>query len=170
MFGNLKFRDQVGFVAAGIGSASFSVSTQISSTTVIDFSKFEKLVFALYCNSTQYGNKTLTLQSISTSASSISSASSNWTSITSCSVVLASSLASAASPYCAVLEVRGEALNSGSGATPRWLRGVITCTSGVSSSSVDTVNLAIFGVDPVYGPASQQEPQSTFVTAETDFL
>lgn len=171
MFATRKFRDEVGFIAAGISSASFSVSTQISSTTVIDASKFRKLVFALYANGTQYGNKTLTLQSISTSASSISSASSNWTSITSCSVVMNSSLASVSSqPYAAVLEVRGEAFQSANSFSARWFRAVVTCTSGVSSDSVDRVNLAIYGVDPQYGPASQSEPVTTFVTSEVDFL
>lgn len=170
MFGTRKYRDEVAAIAPGFTSASFSVSTQVSSTSVIDASKFRKLVFELYADGTQYGNKTVTLQSISTSASSISSASSNWTSITSCSVVMASSLASVSSKqYMATLEVRGEAINS-LNSLYRYVRAVVTCTSGVSSNSVDTAFLVVKGVDPHYGPASIQEPVSTYVTSEVDFL
>lgn len=171
MFATRKFRDQVGMIAPGFVRASFSVSTQISSTSVLDMSKFRKLVFRLYADGVQYGNKTLTIQSISTSASSISSASSNWTSITSCSVVMSSATASVSSlQYLAKLELRPEALNSINSQTVRYIRAVITCTSGVSSSSVDNAYLVVDGLTPQYGPASLADSGSAFVIAETDYL
>lgn len=171
MFANLTYRDVCGFIDPGLHSASFSASTTTSSGNLIDAMKFEKFIFAMYAQSTAPANATLTIYSCSTSASSISSASSNWTAITSCSVTMASSLASVSSNrYCAFLEIRGEAINSTS-TTVRYIRPVISCGSGVASNSVLTVTgVTCMGLDPVYGPADQQEPSSLYVSNETDFL
>lgn len=171
MFATRKYRDQVAAIAPGFVRASFSVSTQISSGALVDLAKFRKLVFELYTEGTQYGNKTLTLYSCSTSASSISSASSNWTAITSVSVVQNSSLASVSSnQYVTPLEIRPEYLNSLNSVTIRYIRPVITCTSGVSSNSVDNAYLVVKGLTAHYGPASQVEPVSTFVVGNAEFL
>lgn len=173
MFATRKFRDEAGIIDPGFIRASFSASGNASGR-LIDSWAFRKLVFELYAEGVQYGNKTLQVFSCSTSVSSISSASSNWTAIDSANfaVTMASSLASgSANRYCAILEARPERWNgSVNSASFRYIRPVILCTSGVSSNSVDNAYLAIKGLLPQFGPASLSEPVTTMVTSEVLYL
>lgn len=170
MFATRKFRDEVGVINAGLQNASFSASGA-SSGGILDLSKFQKYIFLLQAGGTQYGNKTIGIYSCSTSASSISSASSNWAQVDSanCLVTMASSAASVSSnSYLAVLEIRAEKLFSG--VSPiRYIRPVISCGSGVASNSVDTGCLTVLGLLPTYEPASSQESPA-FTVVETDYL
>lgn len=182
MLATQRFSDVIGTVDCGMISASFSASTTINSGSVMDLSKFQKFIFMMQCTGIQYGNKTLQLYSCSTSASSISSASSNWAAVDSAnlSLVMSSSAMSVSSNrYLGILEVRAEKVMnqcSTSSANPvRWVRPVITCTSGVSSTSVDTVTLQAFGALPAYGFASSQTGTAAGVEAfgvvvEVDYL
>lgn len=171
MFATRRFRDEVGLIAGNIGSASFSASGAASGT-ILDTSKFQKYVFILQCSGTQNANKSIAVYSCSTSASSISSASSNWAQVdsASCIVTLASASASAsAGTFAAVLELRAEKLFSGI-APIRYIRPVVTCGSGVASNAVDTIQFMTFGLLPSYGTASSQESPAMTLVVETDYL
>lgn len=174
MFATRKFRDECAILDPGLVRASFSASTQVSSGRLIDCWAFRKLVFELYAEGTQNANKTLLIYSCSTSVSSISSASSNWAAVDSANfaVTMASSLASVSSNrYAAILEARPERwMGSINSVSFRYIRPVITCTSGVTSSGVDNVYLAIKGLLPQFGPASLSEPVTTMVTSEVLYL
>lgn len=176
MFATRRFTDGVGTLDGGIPVATFSASTVVSSGNILDLSRFQKYVFVLQVKGAAAGNKTIALYSCSTSASSISSASSNWAQIDSASciaTVTASSTSSTGNAF-GVLEVRAEKLFSG--VSPiRYVRPVITTGSGVASNSIDSVSLIVLGLLPKYGTASDYASGSLGAPVpttpfETDYL
>lgn len=175
MFATRRYTDEVGAVDAGLISASFSASTQVSSGACLDLSKFRKYVFQMAARGVQYGNKSILIYSCSTSASSISSASSNWGVVDSanCVVTMLSASASVSSNTAiALLEVRAERLFSGVNPI-RYIRPVFTCTSGVSSNSTDVVAISCAGLIPGYGTASSLLTSGLGApgyTVETDYI
>lgn len=166
-----QFRADTGLLNPGFVRASFSASGT-SSGGLFDLAKFQKLVFELYCEGIQYGNVTMTIYSCSTSASSISSASSNWTQVDSANLVLSlnsSALSVSSNQYAGILDTRAEKYGNTSQGM-RYIRPVITCGSGVSSSSVTNLFLTAKGQLPAYGTGASQESPAYASVTEVDYL
>lgn len=170
MFSTRKYRDVVGILDAGLGSTiATSVSTSSLSGKLFDLSKFQKYIFTLYAYGTA-GKPNILVYSCSTSASSISSASSNWTVVdsTNLTATLGSAASVSSNQFAAVLELRAEKLFSGTSPI-QYIRPVVVMSSASSGSSSVNGYLTAVGVLPSYLPASSQEATG-FTVAETDYL
>lgn len=165
-----RFSDIIGTFDAGLGSTiATSVSTSSLSGSLFDLAKFRKYVFTLFAYGTA-GKPTVLVYSCSTSASSISSASSNWAAVDSANlqVQLGSAASISSNVFNAKLEVRAEKLFSG--VSPiRYIRPVVVMSSASSGSSSVNGYLTAHGLLPQYGTAASQEAAG-FTVAETDYL
>lgn len=174
MFATRRFTDAVGVFDAGFVQATFSASTVVSSGPCLDLSKFQKYVFVMAVKGAAAGAKNILVYSCSTSASSISSASSNWAVVdsASCTVAVPAGSTSSTGETMGILELRAEKLFSGTSPI-RYIRPVLTTGSGVASNSIDSVNLIVLGLMPKYGLASDQVtgcPVAPVASIETDYL
>lgn len=166
-----RFRDDAGILDGGFIRASFSASGT-SSGGLFDLAKFQKLIFLLGTEGIQYGNVTMAIYSISTSASSISSASSNWAQVDATNLTLSmnsSALSVSSNRYMGLIDCRAEKFQNTSNGM-RYIRPVVTCGSGVSSTSVTNLYLVPIGQLPAYGTASSQESPAMGVVVELDYL
>ena len=170
MFATRRYHDVVGIFDAGLGSTiATSVSTSSLSGNLFDLGKFQKYIFTLYAYGTS-GKPNVLIYSTANSASSLSSASSNWTVVDSLNLTatLGSAASTSTSQFAAVLEVRAEKLFSGTSPI-QYIRPVVVMSSASSGSQSVNGYLTAVGLLPAYSPASTQE-NSGFVVAETDYL